>query len=73
MKKPDELQMLKVWIDSEFTLLHIMFGIIMLQITEGWLPTLFFLFYIGFSGVYWLTRLAYIAANDKDYLRLTKK
>lgn len=73
MKKLTELEKLKYWVDAEFTIVHIMFAIVMLQLTEGWLPTLFFSLYILFSLVYTVTRISYISVNDKDYLRIPKK
>ena len=73
MSKLTEIDKLKYWIDTEFTILHIMFGIIMLQLTHGWLPTVVFSVYIVISVVYMLTRIAYLASIDKDYLKVPKK
>lgn len=73
MKKLTELEKLKYWLDTEFTILHIMFAIVMIQLTEGWLPTLFFVGYIVIALLSMLVRLAYLAADDPDYLRVPKK
>lgn len=72
MNKSTELEKLKFWIDSEFSILHAMFAIIMLQLTHGWLPTIVFSAYLFFTVLYTLTRIIYIAATDKDYLKVPK-
>ena len=73
MKNLTELDKLKYWIDVEFTILHIMFGVIMLNITDGWLPTLFFFAYIVIRVLYAIPRLALIASVDKNYLKVPKR
>lgn len=71
--KLTEIDKLKYWIDTEFTILHVMFGIIMLQITHGLLPTLILSVYIFISVVYALVRAAYLASVDKNYLKVPKQ
>lgn len=71
--KLTDLEMLKHWIDTEFTILHIMFAIIMLQLVTGWFWTMFFICYIFFQVLYAVVRLAVIANQDKDYLKVPKK
>jgi len=73
MKKLTELQKMKYWLDTELTTLHIMFAVVMLQLTEGWLPNLVLGVYIVLSMLYVLVRLSFIAADDPDYLRTPKK
>jgi hypothetical protein len=73
MAKLTEIDKLKYWIDTEFTILHIMFAIIMLQLTHGVLPTVIFGVYLFISVVYAFTRMAYVAYFDKNYLRIPKK
>lgn len=68
-----ETEKLKYWIDSEFSILHGMFAIIMLQLTRGLLATFIFTVYLIITILYTITRLAYLAASDKDYLRIPKK
>lgn len=72
-KKVTEIEKLKYWVDSEFSILHAMFAIVMLQVTHGWLPTLIFTVYLIITVLYTLTRLTYLASIDKDYLRIPKK
>jgi hypothetical protein len=73
MKKLTEIEKLKYWVDAEFTILHIMFAIIMLQLTSGWLPTTILAIYLIISVMYTIARIAYVTAFDKDYLRVPKK
>lgn len=70
--KLTELDMLKYWIDSEFTILHIMFAVILWQLTEGWLPHILIGIYIFISVMYVIARLAYVASQDPKYLKITK-
>lgn len=73
MKKLTEIEKLKYWLDGEITILHIMFAVLLWQLTEGWLPHLFIAGYIVFSSFYAIVRIAVIATQDKDYLRVPKK
>lgn len=73
MKKLTEADKLKYWLDVEFSILHIMFGIIMLQLTTGWLPSLLFGTYIVFQALYAIPRMAIVFSNDPNYLRVPKK
>lgn len=72
-KKLTDIEMLKYWIDTEFTILHIMFAIIMLQLVSGLFWVIVFSVYIAFQVFYAIVRLAVIASQDKDYLRVPKK
>lgn len=71
--KLTELEKLKYWIDTEFTIVHVMFAVIMLELTEGWVWNIIIGLYIAYSVIYILTRIAVIAADDPDYLRVPKK
>ena len=73
MKKLTDLEKLKYWIDSEFTVVHILLAIVMLQVTENLVWNIIIGLYIAYSAVYLLTRLAVIAADDPDYLRVPKQ
>lgn len=72
-KKLTDVEKLKYWMDAEFSILHIMFAVIMLELTEGWFPTIAFSLYILYAIIYGLVRIAYIAADDPDYLKVPKK
>lgn len=73
MAKITEIEKLKYWMDSEFSILHAMFGIIMLQLTHGALPTVLFSLYIVISITYAIVRAAYVASIDKNYLKVPKR
>ena len=72
MKLTDS-EKLKYWIDSEFSILHAMFGIIMFNIVDAWFWKAFFVIYIIICAVYAIVRIAYVASQDKDYLKVPKK
>ena len=72
MKNLTELQIMKYWIDSEFSVLHAMFAIIMLQLVDGSFWTIFFWVYLIIQIIYALVRIAVVAANDKDYLKIPR-
>lgn len=71
--KLTDFEKLKYWIDTEFTVLHIMFAIVMFQLTEGWVWNIILTLYVIWSILYLFTRLAVIAADDPDYLRAPKR
>lgn len=73
MSKLTDIQKLKYWVDAEFTILHIMFAVVMFQLTEGWLWNIGLGLYVVSQFFYLITRLAVIAADDPDYLRVPKK
>lgn len=73
MKKLTELELLKYWIDAEFSILHAMFAIIMLQLVEGVFWVVAFWIYLIIQIIYALVRVAVVASQDKDYLRTPKK
>lgn len=73
MKKLTETDKLKYWIDAEFSTLHVMFAVVMLELTEGWVWNIILSLYIVYSVLYILTRIAVIAADDPDYLRAPKR
>ena len=73
MSKLTEIEKLKYWMDAEFTILHIMFAVVLWQLTEGFVPHLVLGLYIGYSVLYTITRIAYVATQDKNYLRVPKK
>lgn len=70
MKKLTELELMKYWIDAEFSILHAMFAIIMLQLVEGVFWTVAFWIYLVIQIIYALVRIAVVAANDKNYLKI---
>lgn len=72
MKKLTELELLKYWIDAEFSILHAMFAIIMLQLVEGVFWVVAFWIYLIIQIIYALVRVAVVASQDKDYLRIPK-
>lgn len=72
-KKLTDIEKLKYWVDTEFTILHIMFAVVMLQLTEGWLWNIVFGACIAYCLVYILTRIAVIVADDPDYLKVPKR
>lgn len=73
MKRLTDVEKLKYWIDTEFTILHVMFAVVMLELTEGWVWNIILGVYIAYSVLYIFTRLAVIAADDPNYLRVPKK
>lgn len=73
MKKLTETDKLKYWIDAEFSILHVMFAVVMLELTEGWVWNIILSLYIVYSVLYILTRIAVIAVDDPDYLRAPKR
>ena len=73
MKKLTEQDKLKYWIDTEFTITHIMFAVVVLLLTEGWLWNIIIGVYIAYCLLYIITRIAVIAVDDPDYLRAPKK
>ncbi len=73
MKKLKEADKLKYWLDIEFSILHIMFGIIMLQLTSGWIPSILFGVYIFIQALYALPRMVALAADDPDYLKVPRR
>lgn len=73
MKKLSELEKLKYWLDTEFAILHAMFGVVMWQLTTGWFPHLIFGAYIVWSTFYLVSRIAVIAADDPNYLKIPRK
>ena len=70
--KLTDIQLLKYWLDSEITILHSMFAIIMLQLTHGVLPTILFGLYLVISILYTVSRAVFVATQDKNYLKLPK-
>lgn len=71
--KLTELEKLKYWLDTEITILHIMFAVVVLLLTEGWIWNILIGLYIVYSVLYMITRLAVIAADDPDYLKAPKR
>ncbi len=71
--KLTDLEKLKFWLDTEFTIVHVILAVILLQVTKGLVWNIILGAYILYSLVYILTRLAVIAADDPDYLRVPKR
>ncbi len=72
MKNLTELEKLKYWVDTEFTITHVFLAVIVLLLTEGWVWNIIIGAYILYCLLYILTRLATIAADDPNYLRVPK-
>lgn len=72
-KRLTETEKLKYWMDTQFTMLQIFACIILLQVTQGWVWNIILGVYIVWSALYIIVRLAVIAADDPDYLRLPKR
>lgn len=68
----EELNKLKFWIDTEFTVLHILFGVVIWLLTHNVVAHIFIALYIVISLVYYITRIAYISSVDKNYLKLPR-
>lgn len=73
MSKLTELEVLKYWLDAEFSILHAMFGVIMFNLVEAWYWKVLFVIYIIIATLYSIVRVAYVAQHDKDYLKVPKK
>lgn len=71
--KLTEGEKLKYWIDAEFSILHVMFAGIMLQLTSDTTARVILWVYMVWSVVYAIVRAAYIAKSDSDFLRVPKK
>jgi hypothetical protein len=71
--KLTEVDKLKYWLDSEITILHIMFAVVVWLLTNSHVVHILLALYMIFSTVYLLTRLAYVANFDRNYLRIPKK
>lgn len=72
MKKLTEVDKLKYWLDAEISILHIMFVILMMQFHHSIAVSVILWLYLGYSIVYCLSRIAYVAKFDKDYLKIPK-
>jgi len=71
--KDEEFVKLKHWLDSEFTMLHVMWAILFgLEVDKGlvWLGVVV---YIIFSLIYAATRIQYVESKHMGYLKLPKR
>lgn len=73
MSKLTETDKLKYWLDAEFSILHVMFAVIMLQLVTSTWQRVGLVVYIIFSIVYAWVRLIYISGHEPSYLRIPKK
>lgn len=73
MSKLTETDKLKYWLDSEISILHLMFAVVVWLLTHNFVAHLLLAFYMIYTMVYIFVRLAYLASIDKDYLRVPKK
>lgn len=70
--KLTELEKLKLWLDTEITILHIMFAVVMFQVTEGWIWGILLTVYIIYCVIYLFRRVAKLAVDDPNYLKVDK-
>lgn len=70
--KLNETELMKYWIDSEFSLIHSMIAFIATLIVQVWWQDAILWIYIVISVLYSATRIAVVAAQDRDYLRIPK-
>ena len=73
MKKLTEVEKLKYWLDSELSILHIMFAILLYNMLPETWQHILIIIYIALQALYGLTRLGYLFAHDPDYLKVPKK
>lgn len=73
MKKLTEIDKLKYWLDAELSILHIMFAVVVLLLTDGFIVSLLLCLYIAYTLVYTIVRVLYLAQDDQDYLKVPKK
>lgn len=71
--KLTEIDKLKYWLDTEITILHIMFAVVVWLLTHNRVAHIALAFYMFFSLIYLLTRGAYLASIDKNYLKIPKQ
>jgi hypothetical protein len=71
--KLTEVDKLKYWLDAEITILHIMFAVVVWLLTSNHVVHILLALYMIFSTVYLLSRMAYVASYDRNYLRIPKK
>ncbi len=73
MKKLTEMDKLKYWVDTEFTILHIMLYIVMWLLTHSTFVHVLLALLIVRSVAYMLARTVYLASADRNYLKVPKK
>lgn len=72
-KKLSEDKKLRLWLDSEISILHVMFAIILLQsVTATW-QQIALVVYAVWSLLYGLVRIAHVGVADPDFLKLPRK
>ena len=72
MKKLTENKKLKFWLDAEISWLHIMIAIVMFMLVENLFFHILLIFYMVWSFIYMLVRLAAIAASDPDFMKIPR-
>lgn len=70
MSKPTEIDKLKHWIDSEFSILHIYALVIMWLLTHGILPHVI-IGVLAFVNIFYaVKRAVWIGKQDRNYLKV---
>lgn len=71
--KVKETDKLKYFIDAEFATIKMILGVILYnQVTADW-QKIAIIFYVVVCFIYATMRLSYLAAHDKEYLRVPKR
>lgn len=73
MAKLKDIDLLKYWADSEFSIIHIWAAMIMYQLVEASWQHIALGIYIVFNVLYGIVRISYVVQQDPDYLRVPKR
>lgn len=68
-----ELDKLKYWLDTEITILHVMFYVVIWFLTHSLFIHILLTLLMVYSVLYIISRATYLASLDKDYLKILKK
>ena len=71
--KPDKVDLLKYWLDSEITIIHIYLAVLAIFIINNVFFTIAAVIYCVWSFIYSLVRMAYIAKHDPEFLKVKWK
>lgn len=71
--KLTELEKLKLWLDAEISLMHIMFAILAFMIVTSAVLKVLIVLYIIWSFIYMIVRLAAVAVDDPNFLRIPRR
>lgn len=72
MKQLNDIEKLRYWLDAEITLMHIGLAFIAALVVGAWWAWVLFGVYAVFAFFYAMVRIAYVIAQDKNYLKLPK-